>query len=140
MIACVKQHESQPNVSHGNGVPESAICGWLRDKKVAWFYRCGLSHSLDEKKKDRIAKVPQLEKAAFTWFVKERQAFTLIGGPLLSIKAQNLPNDTRVYNPSDSGISRGWLHCFQHCSVELETTKSDWLLQKWMFQINFSIK
>ena len=65
------------------------------------------------RKKARNNKDPQLDKACFTWFVKERQAGTPIIGPKLSIQIQTLPSELHVDNPSDFVAYRSQLHYFQ---------------------------
>ena len=51
----------------------------------------------DSLKKARIANDPELDKAVFAWFVKERQAGTPISGLVLSVQAQKFHNKLVLY-------------------------------------------
>ena len=53
-----------------------------------------------KRKKIKTAKDPQLDKAAFTWFVKERQTDSHINGPVFRIQVQKLHSDIHVDNTS----------------------------------------
>ena len=56
------------------------------------------------RKKTRTAKGWQLDQAVSTWFVKNRQAGTLISGLDLSIQAQKLHNNLYVDNPRERHV------------------------------------
>ena len=68
-----------------------------------------------KRKKARTANDPELDKAVFTWLVKERQAGISISGPILSVHAQNFHNNLPTDNSSDFIAYKGWLIHFQHC-------------------------
>ena len=102
MIASITHGESQAIMSHNNGVPESTICGWLRDKeKLHDFIDVVNSTDCMKRKTNQNCQNPLLDKVVFTLFVKERQAEALIRGPVLNIQAQTLPNDLHISDPSD---------------------------------------
>jgi hypothetical protein len=67
-----------------------------------------------KRKRARTANDPDLDKAVFTWFVKERSAGTPISGPVLSVQAQKFHNELHTDNPGDFVASKGWLNRFQH--------------------------
>ncbi len=75
--ARVQNDESEANVSPDNDVPQSTTRWWLKDEQK-------LRDSVDtveatdgmRRKKARSPNDPELDKAVFTWFVKERQAYT----------------------------------------------------------------
>ena len=59
-----------------------------------------------KRKKVRTANDPELDKAVFAWFVKERQVSSPISGPVLSVQAQKFQNYLHEDNPSDSAASK----------------------------------
>jgi len=85
---------------------ESTIRGWLKDEqKLRDFVDTVDSTDGMKRKKARTANDPELDKAVFTWFVKERQAGTPSSGPVLSVQAQKFHNDLHVDNPSEYAAS-----------------------------------
>ena len=76
-----------------------------------------------KRKKARIAKDTQRDKAVFTWIVKDRQAGIPISNSGLSIQAQKLYSDLQVDNPGDSVASKGLLNCYQ-CQLRISQVKS----------------
>ena len=58
-----------------------------------------------KRKKARTANDPELDKAVFTRFVKDRQADTPSSGPVQSVQAQKFHSDLHADNPSDSAAS-----------------------------------
>jgi hypothetical protein len=107
VIARVKQGESQAKVSRDNGVPESTIRGWIKDEpKLRDFVDVVDSTDGMKRKKARTANDPDLDKAVFTWFVKERSAVTPISGHVLSVQAQKFHNEPHTDNPGDFVTSK----------------------------------
>ena len=77
-----------------------------RRREVAWFCRYSWFHWCYEKRPEP-PKI-QLDKAVFTWSVKERQVGTLIINPVLS--TQKLHTDQHAGNPVDFVASIGLLN------------------------------
>ena len=75
VIARIKHDESQAAVSWDNCLPESTIQRWLTGEKSCMIFLIQLIPLIwwKEEKKARIVKDLQLDKAVFTWFLKERQ-------------------------------------------------------------------
>ncbi len=114
-VTRVKQRgETQAKVSRENGVPESTLRGWIRDeKKMRDFVDTVDSSDGMKRKKARTANDPELDKAVYSWFVKERQAGTPISGPVMSVQAQKFHNQLHVENSGEFVASKGWLYRFQ---------------------------
>jgi len=79
-ITRVTQHgETQANVSRDNGISESTLCGLIRDEhKMLDFVNIGDSNDGTKRKKARTAGDTDLNRAVYSWFVKEKQAGTAI--------------------------------------------------------------
>ena len=106
---------SQASVSRDKGIPESTIRGWIKDEqKLRDFVDTVDSSDGMQRKKARTANDPELDKAVFSWFVKERQAGTPISGPVLSMQAQKFHSQLHADNSGDFVASKGWLNRFQH--------------------------
>ena len=130
MTVSVQCDKSQASVSCCYRVSESTICEYLRDKEKLHDFVDKVD-STDQMKriKATTAKDPQLDNVNFKWFVKEKQADSLISGLVFSIQAQKLPKEPHIDNPNDFDASKGRIHWFRCCSKELKTTKSYRFLQ-----------
>ena len=89
IVASVQNGESEANVSHDISVPQSAICGWLKDEQKL----CDSSDGM-KRKNARTANDPELDKAG-SHGLWESQAGTPISGPVLSV--QWLRNFTTIF-------------------------------------------